>query len=94
MLLAGGYNCKKTIDVLEAGKADLVAVARHYLANPDLLQRWRIDAPLNKYNRDKFYSQGNDGYLDYPFLDGVPQSALHFLDHKHQIKETGMAGKF
>ena len=36
-------------------------------------------APLNKYDRPTFYSQGNQGYLDYPFMDGVPDSAAKFL---------------
>ncbi len=77
---AGGYNRERAIEALKGNHADLICVGRPFLANPDLPKRWREDAPLNKYNRDTFYSQGNDGYIDYPFLDGVPDSAKRFFD--------------
>jgi N-ethylmaleimide reductase len=40
-----------------------------YLANPDLLQRFVAGAPLNAPERDTFYSDGPDGYIDYPALE-------------------------
>ena len=49
---------------------DLVAFGRFFLANPDLPKRFKLDAPLNKYNRDTFYtSDPVIGYTDYPFLE-------------------------
>ena len=75
----GGYDRERAIASLKGNHADLICMGRHFLANPDLPRRWREDAPLNKYNRDTFYSQGNQGYIDYPFLDGVPESAKKFL---------------
>ena len=55
-----------------------MCLGRDCLAKPDLPRRWHENAALNKYNRDTFYTQGNEGYIDYPFLDGVPESALRF----------------
>ncbi|RPF33991.1 alkene reductase [Streptomyces sp. TLI_185] len=60
--------------MLTAG-ADLVALGRPFLANPDLVTRLRLGAPLNPV-RDRYlmYVGGADGYTDYPALDGQPSS--------------------
>ncbi len=60
--------------MLAAG-ADLVALGRPFLANPDLVTRLRLGAPLNPV-RDRYlmYVGGADGYTDYPALDGQPSS--------------------
>ena len=54
--------------VLDEGLADLVAVGRQVLANPDLVERWRTGAELNEPNPDTFYGGGAEGYTDYPAL--------------------------
>ncbi|MFC8434042.1 alkene reductase [Streptomyces sp. NPDC057253] len=61
--------------MLAAG-ADLVALGRPFLANPDLVTRLRVGAPLNPV-RDRYlmYVGGADGYTDYPALDAQPSSA-------------------
>ncbi|MEU5535336.1 alkene reductase [Streptomyces sp. NPDC020362] len=61
-------------DLLAAG-ADLVALGRPFLANPDLVERLRRGAPLNPV-RDRYfmYVGGADGYNDYPALDAQPSS--------------------
>ena len=53
---------------LDAGWADAVAWGKAYLANPDLVERLRADAPLNKWVPETFYSPGAEGYTDYPSL--------------------------
>lgn len=57
-------------DILERGLGDLVAVGREFLANPDLVRRWRENAPLNAPNEQTFYGGGAQGYTDYPSLAG------------------------
>ena len=42
---------------------------RTYIANPDLPRRFQLGAPLNKYDRSTFYTQGTEGYTDYPTLE-------------------------
>ena len=72
MLLAGGYNAlnaRRSVDEHYA-RFDGVALVfgRHFLANPDLPFRIRNGLPLNKYDRDSFYTPGlPKGYIDYPF---------------------------
>ena len=42
-----------------------------YIANPDLVERFRRDAPLNKPDPSLFYGVGAKGYTDYPALNLV-----------------------
>jgi 2,4-dienoyl-CoA reductase-like NADH-dependent reductase (Old Yellow Enzyme family) len=55
-------------DILERDLGDLVAVGREFLANPDLVRRWREGAALNEPNQATFYGGGAEGYTDYPTL--------------------------
>ncbi|KXG21012.2 hypothetical protein SORBI_3009G003600 [Sorghum bicolor] len=71
-IAAGGYDRAEGNKVVEEGYTDLVSYGRLFLANPDLPRRFRLpdaDAPLNKYDRNTFYtSDPVVGYTDYPFL--------------------------
>ncbi len=71
LITAGGYTYESGNKVLAEGNADLVAYGRLFIANPDLPKRFKLDAALNPYNRDTFYSQGKEGYIDYPALEAV-----------------------
>ncbi|GAQ56318.1 alkene reductase [Streptomyces acidiscabies] len=60
---------QRAAEQLLAAGADLVALGRAFLANPDLVARIRQSAPLNEV-RDALmmYTGGETGYLDYPTL--------------------------
>ncbi|HEY0485097.1 MAG TPA: alkene reductase [Mycobacteriales bacterium] len=49
--------------------AELVAVGRPFIANPDLPRRWQSGAPVNEPDPATFYGGDAEGYTDYPFLD-------------------------
>ncbi|KAG7675009.1 hypothetical protein KSW81_002518 [Nannochloris sp. 'desiccata'] len=69
-IAAGGYQRENAMEAIETGHADLVCFGRWHLANPDFVKRLAIEgAPLNKYNRDTFYSFAPEGYTDYPYLE-------------------------
>ena len=69
-IVAGGFDRTTGNEVVAEGGTDLVAYGRMFLANPDLPKRFRLDAPLNKYDRSTFYtSDPVVGYNDYPFLE-------------------------
>jgi N-ethylmaleimide reductase len=65
-VLAGGFDRAGAEAALEAGHADLVAFARPFLANPDLVERMQAAAPLNAPDPATFYTPGPKGYTDYP----------------------------
>ena len=68
LVSAGGHTRESGEAALAAGEADLIAFGRSYIANPDLVERFRLDAPLNPYDRSTFYGGDVQGYTDYPFL--------------------------
>ncbi|KAK9929879.1 hypothetical protein M0R45_026952 [Rubus argutus] len=69
-IAAGGYDKEDGNKAVAESRADLIAFGRWFLANPDLPKRFELHAPLNKYNRDTFYTSDPIlGYSDYPFLD-------------------------
>ncbi|NBO17672.1 MAG: alkene reductase [Proteobacteria bacterium] len=64
-----GFTAETAAQVLAAGEADAVAFGKLFIANPDLPERMRMGAALNKPNPSTFYSKGPEGYTDYPGLD-------------------------
>jgi 2,4-dienoyl-CoA reductase-like NADH-dependent reductase (Old Yellow Enzyme family) len=54
--------------LLDEGKADAVAFGKLFIANPDLVSRFRRRAPLNRPEPNTFYAPGPHGYTDYPTL--------------------------
>jgi 2,4-dienoyl-CoA reductase-like NADH-dependent reductase (Old Yellow Enzyme family) len=54
--------------LLAKGEADAVAWGQWFIANPDLPERLKRNAPLNPARPDKFYAPGAEGYTDYPAL--------------------------
>jgi len=69
LILSGGYDSERAESDLTEGKCDLIAVGRPFLANPDLLARWRTRAAVNLPDMDTFYTPGSKGYTDYPVLN-------------------------
>ena len=67
-ILAGGFDKASAQRALGAGQADLIAMGRPFLANPDLVERMRRDQPLNAPDPSTFYTPGAKGYTDYPAL--------------------------
>ncbi len=50
------------------GRADLIAYGKYFIANPDLVTRFLLDAPLNPPDTKSFYGGDQHGYTDYPLL--------------------------
>lgn len=68
LILSGDYDAERAEGDLASGKCDLVAVGRPFIANPDLVTRWRTGAPENALDMSTFYTPGAKGYTDYPAL--------------------------
>ncbi|MDJ0568805.1 MAG: alkene reductase [Pleurocapsa sp. MO_192.B19] len=70
----GGHNKETGNKAIASGNAELVSYGKPYLANPDLVTRFKQDAELNEPNPKTFYGRGDTedakiGYTDYPFLE-------------------------
>jgi N-ethylmaleimide reductase len=67
-IVNGGYDGQTGNAAIADRQADLVAFGVPFLANPDLPERLRADAPLNTPDRASFYGGDEHGYTDYPVL--------------------------
>jgi N-ethylmaleimide reductase len=75
LIVAGSFTEETGEQVLKADKADLVAYASPFIANPDLVARYRDSLPLAVSNAELHYTGGLSGYTDYP--SHVPAHALN-----------------
>jgi N-ethylmaleimide reductase len=63
-----GYDKARGNAAIASGHADVIAYGVPFLANPDLVERYKTDAPLNRADVNTFYGGAEKGYTDYPFL--------------------------
>lgn len=70
IIVAGGYTLERANAVIKQGLADMVAFGQLFIANPDLVERFKSGAPFNPPDQDTFYGGGAKGYIDYPTLSG------------------------
>jgi N-ethylmaleimide reductase len=68
VIVCGEFTLADARRAVAEGQADLVAFGRAYIANPDLVERFNNEAPLNPPDPSTFYSGGAQGYTDYPTL--------------------------
>ena len=68
IIVNGGFDRTRADAALAAGEADLVSFGVPYIANPDLAERLRTGAGLNKPDPSTFYGEGPRGFTDYPAL--------------------------
>jgi N-ethylmaleimide reductase len=62
-----GYDKQRAQTALHNGDCDLVAIGVPFLANPDLVHRYKHDLPLNEADQATFYGGDETGYTDYPY---------------------------
>jgi N-ethylmaleimide reductase len=76
LVLSGGYTLGDAERDLNSGIADLVAFGKPFISNPDLVERFRKNFPLNiKMDASTFYTPGSKGYTDYPVFQEEAVSA-------------------
>ncbi len=71
LILNQDYTFDEAQADLDSGVADGIAFGRKFIANPDLVERFRRGAPLNQDNMATWYSKGPEGYIDYPALEAA-----------------------
>jgi N-ethylmaleimide reductase len=66
LVLNSDYTHGPAETALNEGRADAISFGRPFIANPDLVQRLASGAPLASDDQATWYSQGREGYVDYP----------------------------
>jgi N-ethylmaleimide reductase len=69
LISAGGYTAETAEETIAGHYADAVAFGRLFIANPDLPERFKVNAALNTPDRRSFYGGTEKGYTDYPTLE-------------------------
>lgn len=64
----GGYTKESGEAAISEGLADLISIGVPFIANPDLVERYGRNAPLNQPDMGTFYGGTEKGYTDYPAL--------------------------
>ena len=67
LILNVGIDRKHGAELLREGFGDLIAFGRDYIANPDLVERIRLDAPLNERRPEGYYGSSVGGLHGLPF---------------------------
>jgi N-ethylmaleimide reductase len=75
LMLAGDFDRERADAALLAGRADLIAFGRPFIANPDLPRRLRERLPLAAFDANTLYTPGVQGYSDYADYDAVNSAA-------------------
>jgi N-ethylmaleimide reductase len=68
LILNVGIDREHGAELVRDGLGDLIAFGRDYIANPDLVERIRLNAPLNEQRPSGYYGSSPVGYTDYPFI--------------------------
>ncbi|MEO6319244.1 MAG: alkene reductase [Polaromonas sp.] len=66
LILNDGFGPDNADQTLQAYGGAALSFARHFIGNPDLVQRLRQGQPLARFDRKTLYTPGAAGYTDYP----------------------------
>lgn len=66
LILNESITYDKAQALLADNVADAISFGRPFIANPDLVARWKSGAPLAKFDLATLYAGGEAGYSDYP----------------------------
>ncbi|KAL8128555.1 hypothetical protein V2J09_017710 [Rumex salicifolius] len=95
-MASGGYTRELGTEAVASGDADLVSYGRLFISNPDLAQRFKVNAPLTRYVRATFYTQDPVvGYTDYPFLGQESRNKIHITvvpASREEYRHDGLTG--
>ncbi|MDV2858473.1 MULTISPECIES: alkene reductase [Oceanimonas] len=75
LILNMGYDREEANAAVQSGQAQAIAFGVPFIANPDLVERMQAGAELNEADPATFYTQGAEGYNDYPTLAAADATA-------------------
>ncbi|MFS0736584.1 alkene reductase [Sphingomonas sp. 1P06PA] len=80
-MYVAGFTRASGAEAIASRGADMIAFGQAYIANPDLAERYAAGQPLNRPQIATYYTQGAEGYTDYPvFADVTEGAALQDVD--------------
>jgi len=70
LIVNAGYDAARAEAVISSKAADLVAIGKPFISNPDLPRRFATGAALAETDNSRLYGGDAEGYIDYPALQG------------------------
>mgnify|MGYP002700327390 CR=1 FL=1 len=68
LIINGGYNKKSANEALANNEAEAIVFGTPFISNPDLVERFFINAELAQPDNTTFYTSTAKGYTDYPLM--------------------------
>ena len=69
LIINGGFNKRTANHALANDEAEAIVFGTPFIANPDLVERFSVDAELTQPDSSTFYTSEAEGYIDYPFMN-------------------------
>ncbi len=66
LMLCGDFTKESAETALLENRADMIAFGRDFIANPDLVERFKNNWSLAERDNALWYGDGAEGYTDYP----------------------------
>ncbi len=79
-MFVAGFTQPTAAAAVHEGKADMVALGQAYISNPDLAERYRNDWMITRPDVATYYTQGAEGYTDYPVHAQSDPELMQALD--------------
>ena len=90
----GGYDHQSGNKALNAGEADAIAFGVPFIANPDLVERYRYGLPLTDSDPETYYTPGRQGYADYATHMMTPKLLSAGISLRDETRATGDAREY
>lgn len=79
-MFVAGYTRQSAAATLNRGEADMIGFGQAFISNPDLAARYRLGQDLTRPDIETYYTQGAEGYTDYPVFADTDPSRLQPVD--------------
>lgn len=79
-MFVAGFTQPTAAATISDGKADMVALGQAFISNPDLAERYRNGWMISRPDVSTYYTQGAEGYTDYPVFADSDPDVLQPLD--------------
>jgi N-ethylmaleimide reductase len=67
-IIISGFDDKTAAEALANNEADAIVFGTPFIANPDLVERYREEDALNAAAANNFCTPGESGHTDYPAM--------------------------
>lgn len=79
-MFVAGFTRQTGAATLNAGSADMIGFGQAFISNPDLAERYEQGLAVTRPDIATYYTQGAEGYTDYPVHADTAEGRLQDVD--------------